>query len=221
MTRHAAPRAVLFDWDNTLVDSWQIIHEALHETFVAFERTPWTIEETKAWVRHSMREAFPKLFGSHAEAAGERFYAAYRRVHLARIRPMAEAREALQELAGQGLYLAVLSSKHGDLLRAEAEHLGLAGYFGRLVGATDTPADKPSPVALSHALEPSGIPAGTGVWYVGDTGIDVVCARRSNCVAVIVGPTPALDGDQPHEPDLHFSTLGELRGFLSRFRHTI
>ncbi len=221
MTLDASPRAVLFDWDNTLVDSWQIIHQALHETFIAFDRTPWTIDETKAWVRHSMREAFPRLFGSRAEAAGERFYEAYRRVHLDRIRPMAATRETLEGLVGQGLYLAVLSSKNGDLLRAEASHLGLGGYFSRLVGATDTSADKPSPVALRHALEPSGIAAGAEVWYVGDSGIDVVCARRSGCVAVLVGPAPALDGDDVLEPDLHFSSLGELRGFLSRFRRTI
>lgn len=221
MTVRSAPRAVLFDWDNTLVDSWQIIHEALHETFVAFERTPWTIEETKAWVRRSMREAFPRLFGSRADAAGERFYEAYRRIHLARIRPMADARETLEDMAGQGLYLAVLSSKHGDLLRAEADHLGLGRYFGRLVGATDTPLDKPAPIALDHALAPSGIRAGAAVWYVGDTGIDVVCARRSRCVAVIVGQTPALDGEERHEPDLHFSSLADLRGFLNAFRRTI
>jgi phosphoglycolate phosphatase len=27
------PRAILFDWDNTLVDSWAVIHEALVVTF--------------------------------------------------------------------------------------------------------------------------------------------------------------------------------------------
>ncbi len=221
MTAPSAPRAVVFDWDNTLVDSWHIIHEALHETFVAFDRTPWTIDETKAWVRHSMREAFPRLFGAHAEAAVERFSGAYRRVHLARIRPMVGATEVLDDLVGEGVYLAVLSSKNGDVLRAEANHLGLARYFSRLVGATDTAVDKPSPVALNHALEPSGVPAGAEVWYVGDTGIDVVCARRSDCIAVIVGPTPALDGDEPHEPDFHFSSLEDLRGFLSGFRRTI
>ncbi|MSO69651.1 MAG: HAD family hydrolase [Alphaproteobacteria bacterium] len=221
MSDLTAPRAVLFDWDNTLVDSWQVIHEALHETFVAFDRKPWTIDQTKSWVRHSMREAFPRLFGDRAEAASERFYEAYRRIHLARVQPLANAKDVLDDLVAQGLYLAVLSSKNGDLLRAEAKHLGLADYFARLVGATDTPSDKPSPVAFNHALEPSGVPAGAAVWYVGDTGLDVICARRANCVAVLVGPSPALDGDEPQEPDLNFSSLAEMRGFLTRFRRTI
>ncbi|HLJ20402.1 MAG TPA: HAD hydrolase-like protein, partial [Stellaceae bacterium] len=57
------PRAILFDWDNTLVDSWPVIHEALVVTFEGMGHVPWTLEETKQRVRHSLRDAFPRLFG--------------------------------------------------------------------------------------------------------------------------------------------------------------
>ena len=30
-----APKAILFDWDNTLVDSWTVIHHAMTATFEA------------------------------------------------------------------------------------------------------------------------------------------------------------------------------------------
>ena len=33
----APPRAILFDWDNTLVDSWATIHEALNFVMAAME----------------------------------------------------------------------------------------------------------------------------------------------------------------------------------------
>ena len=46
-----APRAILFDWDNTLVDSWGTIHEALVRTFTADGPAAWTLAETKARVR--------------------------------------------------------------------------------------------------------------------------------------------------------------------------
>jgi phosphoglycolate phosphatase len=215
------PSAVVFDWDNTLVDSWQIIHAALHDTFLAFALTPWTLDETKAWVRRSMREAFPTLFGPNAEAATQRFYAAYQAMHLERVRLMGEARETLDALSAAGIYLAVLSSKNGDLLRREAQHLGVATFFARLVGATDTPEDKPSPLALRHALAPGGFEPGEQVWYVGDTGIDVLCARRAGCVAVVIGEGPALDGDEAHEPDLQFSGLKALKEFVAAVAHTI
>jgi hypothetical protein len=32
---------------------------------------------------------------------------------------------------------------------------------------------------------------------------------------------PALDGDEAHAPDLHFSSLAELMGFVTGFAHTI
>ena len=62
------PAAVLLDWDNTLVDSWPVIHEALCETFLALERQPWTLEETKQRVHHSLRDSFPDLFGTIGSA---------------------------------------------------------------------------------------------------------------------------------------------------------
>ena len=34
------PRAILFDWDNTLVDTWPTIVECYHDTFTALGQTP-------------------------------------------------------------------------------------------------------------------------------------------------------------------------------------
>ncbi len=40
------PRAIMFDWDNTLVDSWGTIHEALNFLMRAMDKPEWSIEET-------------------------------------------------------------------------------------------------------------------------------------------------------------------------------
>ena len=55
------PKAVLFDWDGTLVNSWPIIHESMNQTLKAMGHAEWTIEETNERVRRSLREAFPPL----------------------------------------------------------------------------------------------------------------------------------------------------------------
>ena len=56
MTVHIQkPRALIFDWDNTLVDTWPTIHEALRQTFNAMDLEPWTLAETRQRVRKSMR----------------------------------------------------------------------------------------------------------------------------------------------------------------------
>ena len=68
------PRAVLFDWDNTLVDSWATIADALNTTLQTFGHAPWTMAEVKTRVRKSMRDSFPKLFGARAAEAGRGFF---------------------------------------------------------------------------------------------------------------------------------------------------
>ena len=88
------------------------------------------------------------------------------------------------------------------------------GYFGRIVGANDGTADKPAPDAVILALDGTGISPGPDVWYVGDTGIDVTCARNAGCTAVIVSADPPRDGNCPRVPDHQFSDHAGLHGFL-------
>jgi len=76
------PRAVLFDWDNTLVDSWVMIHHAMTATFNALGQRPWTLEECRRNVRQSARDSFPKLFGDRADEATAVFYRTYEADHL-------------------------------------------------------------------------------------------------------------------------------------------
>ena len=215
------PRAVLFDWDNTLVESWGIIHESLRLTFLDLGREPWTFEQTKAWVRRSMRDSFPDLFGADAARSEHLFYKHYREHHLHRLTPLAGAVETLEALHGAGLPLGVVSSKQGALVREEAAQLGWGGYFGRIVGANDGPEDKPAPEAVTLALDGTGISSGPDVWYVGDTGIDVTCARNAGCTAVIVSADPPRDGECPRVPDHQFANHAGLHGFLREHGITI
>jgi phosphoglycolate phosphatase len=98
----------------------------------------------------------------------------------------------VRNLAGQGIYLGVVSNKTGDLLRREVARLGWSDLFGSLIGAGDAPLDKPSCDPVHLALAPSGVPAGNEVWFVGDTAVNMECAGNSGCVAVFLGkPEPA------------------------------
>jgi phosphoglycolate phosphatase len=205
-----APRALIFDWDNTLVDSWSTIHEALTLTFTAMGHTPWTLEETKARVRHSLREAFPALFGERWDEARELYLDHFTAIHLERMAPIAGVPELLDEIKSAGLYAAVLSNKTGAILRREAEHLGWTGYFERLVGAGDASADKPDPAAMTLALEGS-LHRGEEVWYVGDTALDMECAARAGCVGVLLGSVDAQDqGFVRYPPQRRFSSIAAL-----------
>jgi phosphoglycolate phosphatase len=208
------PRALVFDWDNTLVDSWATIHEALVLTFTAMGHRPWTLDETKARVRHSLRDAFPALFGERWDEARKLYLDHFTAIHLERLSPIAGAVEFLTAAKSRGLYVAVLSNKTGRILRREAQHLGWSGYFAHLVGAGDASADKPDPAAMRLALD--GSPGdGATVWYIGDTALDMECASRAGCVGVLMGAVdPADQGFAKFPPARQFASFTELARHL-------
>lgn len=198
------PKAVIFDWDNTLVETWPAIHAALVRTFERYGLEPWTFEETKQRVRKSMRESFPPLFGDRWEEAGAFFKEAFTAIHLDFLKPAAGAEAMLADLKGQGIYLGVVSNKNGDVLRQEAAHLGWDGYFGCIIGAFDAPRDKPAADPVHLALAGSDIACGPDVWFAGDTDIDLECAVTSGCIPVLVRAEMPRDSEFDEYPPAHY-----------------
>jgi phosphoglycolate phosphatase len=202
------PRAIIFDWDNTLVDSWATIHDALNFLMEAMGRPLWTLEETRERVRLSLRESFPRLFAERWREAQQIYLDRFRAIHLERLTPLPGGEAMLRALADDGLYLAVVSNKTGAVLRLEAAHLGWTPLFGAIVGAGDADADKPHPAPVALALEPGGITPGGEVWFVGDTEVDMECAIASGCVPVLLGAGAA--GFTRHRPRLSFADAASL-----------
>lgn len=210
MAGPARPRALLFDWDNTLVDTWETIHDALVATFTAMGHQPWTMQETKLRVARSLRDAFPAIFGARWEQAQRLYLDTFIATHLERLRALAGAAELIAELASAGFYLGVVSNKTGPILRREADHLGWSRHFRRLVGAGDAALDKPHAAPVLLALDGSAIACGE-TWYVGDTALDMECARNAGCRAVLLGAR-ALEEESfaRFRPDLHLPDCAAL-----------
>ena len=200
------PKAVLFDWDGTLVNSWPIIHESMNLTLQALGKATWTIEETTQRVRKSLREAFPPLFGERWQEAREIFYKSYRSVHLEKIEKISGSEELIIELKRQGCQLGVVSNKSGEHLRAESTKLGWNRFFvDHLIGATDASRDKPAIEPVYLALKGTGISPNEDVWFVGDTWVDIACGRASGCITILLGDKYPLDEEfRDHPPHEHF-----------------
>ena len=211
-------RAVLLDWDNTLVDTWPVIHDAMNTTLRAMGEAEWQYDETKTRVRRALREAFPDIFGARWETARDIYYDRFQAIHLEKLKILPGADELLVALAEKEFYLGVVSNKTGKYLRRETAHLGWDRYFGRVVGAADAARDKPAPDAVALALEGSGIEAQDGVWLVGDTTIDMECAHNAACVPVLLRdspPEPLEFGD--FGPEMHFTDCAALTALVKKF----
>jgi phosphoglycolate phosphatase len=195
------PKAVIFDWDNTLVDTWPIIHAAMSETFIEMGQKPWTIEQTKARVKKSMRDAFPELFGPEWEKAAEMYQAHYRARHLLELKSLPLSVDVLKAVKAKGLYSVVVSNKKGPNLRKEIEHFGWAPLFDKIVGADDAKFDKPHVAPVEMAFEKSGITPGKDVWFIGDSDVDLECALNVGCTAILYGEEAK---DHPDYSATHF-----------------
>jgi len=209
-----APRAILFDWDNTLVDGWAAIEAGLNAAFREFGLPQWNRAQVLANVRRALRESFPELFGTEWERARDIFCAEVRACHLQVLHPMPGAAAALE--AGAALLpMGVVSNKQGPLLRAEAAHLGWDRHFGPLIGAGDAAADKPNPAPILMALESLGLSPAPDIWYVGDTALDMQAARAAGVRAVLMGDASHDGGIAGVGADQIFTNCHELAVALS------
>ncbi len=178
------PRALLFDWDGTLVDNWDAIIAGINEALTAFGKPAWSRGEAMDRISASQRDSFPVLFGDDWQAARDIFYAGFERSHLDMLKVL-DGAEALLDSIGP-ISTGLVSNKSGRHLRKEAVHLGWSPRFHAMVGATDAERDKPDPAPVHLALHGTGIAAGPDVWFIGDSGTDLLTARAAGCTAVIV-----------------------------------
>ena len=216
------PKAILFDWDNTLVDTWPVIHDAMNVTLKYMGCDVWEITETQKRVRRALRETFPEMFGTRWKEARDVFYERFHKIHLERLKIMDGAQNLIQLLANSPIYIGVVSNKNGENLRREAEYLGWLNYFDVMVGAADASKDKPALEPVLMALKNSGFAPGKEVWFIGDTEVDVQCANNSGCTSILIAKgKDELVKDPNLTPDIKIPNLDSLRGLVLKNGNSI
>ncbi len=181
------PRAILFDWDNTLVDSERACFEAINRVFEAFQFPLVSEEEFDTQPALSVRVYFEKIFQPHQKQEAEDLFEKH--ITSLPFTPFSYAAPLLDWIHGQGLPMAVVSNKSGELLRKDIEALNWGHYFYGAVGSYDTAEDKPSPTPLLHALSLGTISPTRDVWFVGDSVVDMMCAHQAGCFPVALRGT--------------------------------
>ncbi len=221
------PKAILFDWDNTLVDSWPVIHAALHKTFEAMGHEPWSFDDVKngrGGIHHSLRDSFPRIFGDEWEEAKQHYFSYFLADHLEKIEMIPNAEDVIKTISDANIYMAVVSNKTGKYLREEVEHLGLSSYFTKIIGANDADRDKPHPDPVYMALEGSGIFVDDSniddIWLVGDSMTDIETAINVKCKPVLFGDA-VMDKNTLHKESgadiLRYTSHTELHKIIKNF----
>lgn len=204
-------RAVLFDWDGTLLDSAEASFRCYVKLFacfgIPFDRDTFRRTYSPDWQRTYAALGLPRERWAEADA---RWLALYR---LERSDLVPGARESLRRLSALGLACGLVTSGDGSRVRGEIGSFGLEAHFGVLICAEDAPSRKPHPAPLLIALEGLGVRAGRAA-YIGDSPEDVEMARAAGVLSVAIpGGFPNGEALAASCPDL---TATDLRSAMDR-----
>ncbi len=182
-------KAIFFDWDNTLVDTWPILLKASNAVLEHFGRPQATLAEVKVQARLSTREGFPKQFGENWHEAQTIFYQAVHK-HRNDLKLYDGVWQQLQLLKTTGYRVAIISNKKSTLLSEEIKQFNISSDL--VLGSGDCAYDKPYPemglIALQHLrLQPQD------AVYIGDSVTDWTFAYNLNMHAIAIG-NDAYDG---------------------------
>ncbi len=190
------PRALIFDLDGTLADSFAGIASALDRTL----REAGLPERGLAWVhRHVgrgsdalIRDAVGPQAADRADAVAARYLVLYRDSFLAETPPLPGACEVLAHVSSRaGGRVAVVSNKSARLCRSWMEHWGLAALVADVVGPETYGALKPAPAAVLPVLEALDTRPEDAL-LVGDMTVDAETGRGSGIPCVTI-EGPAAD----------------------------
>lgn len=209
-------KAVLFDWDGTLVDSRQTVVEAYRRAsreVVGFDFPATPAEEESVLTGHS-RVSLAEI-APDAEAL-ERLLAALVASYLQATPALAfpGAAELLDALRAGGVAIGIVTSKIRGSFEHDAEGLGLGGRIDAAVSGDDGYAPKPDPAPVLACLSALGADPADAV-FVGDGPDDITAGRAAGLRTVA-----ALHGFAPQTvlgaaPDRTIASLDELRAVLA------
>jgi phosphoglycolate phosphatase-like HAD superfamily hydrolase len=179
-SRPASLRAVLFDLDGVLVDSYEVWYALVNAAADRFG------------MPRVSRETYAAIFGQGLEADAEHLYpgrtvaeirAAYdeampAHAHLFRVGP--ETLPVLEDLGRRGLRRAVVTNTQDTLARVVLGRTGIAARVEAWAAAGGDLREKPAPDLLLDALRRIDVPPSAAV-LVGDSRFDALAAEAAGC----------------------------------------
>jgi pyrophosphatase PpaX len=182
---------VLFDLDDTLLDSLKARVRAMEQVFLEVGITGLEADKFLISLNGSpFKEALKEL--ERAKNIKDDLFIKYRRAYWFRTQDTLQlypgVRDMLDELKAAGCKLGIVTSKMHDTkfegcrigCAGELEKLGIEGMFAAVIGLEDVTHPKPHPQCIHLALDKIGAKAGNTL-VVGDTTADIEASKAAGC----------------------------------------
>ena len=213
MLTHKPLRAVLFDWDGTLLNSFQADANAYKQMFralgVSWDSTRLSQHYSPDWHNVYRAARLPRERWAEADRLWRRFYRSER--------PQLQigARRVVQMLA-ERFRLGLVSSGSSLRVRTQIRAFGLEPFFAVSVFGDQVPHRKPHPLQLELAIRRLGFEPGSCV-YIGDAPEDVQMARRAGVAVVgILEHSPVAERLRASRPNALVKTVCALPELFCR-----
>jgi HAD superfamily hydrolase (TIGR01509 family) len=198
---------VLFDWDGTLLDSYEADSSAYLAMFKEMG-IPWGLDElaqhySPNWYRLYRAAKLPRARWDAADRAWRKQYAN----HSPKL--IAGARRVLGYV-GRRHRMGLVTSGDRDRVVRQLRAFRLTRSFDARVCSGDTEQRKPHPAPLQLALKQMGLRPSACI-YVGDSPEDLQMARRAGVRAIaVLGGFPTEKSLRAAQPDLLLASIREL-----------
>ena len=180
-------RAILYDLDGTLADSFRPIRDSFNHMLKEFghERV-LSHDESLSLVGGGLEESVARLLSPQEVAKGTAvFRAHYESIFLETTHPMPGADHLLGEMARQGIAQGVVTNKLGTSARALIRHFGWEDSLSLCLGEHDGYELKPSPDMILAVAMQMGV-APRDLLFVGDSPFDREAGRRAGCPVILL-----------------------------------
>lgn len=174
-------KAVLFDFDMTLVDSSYAIHHCtnLLASHLGFEEV--SREKVLAAIGLTIEDSWRSFWGDFRQEWVDHYRSSYRDEEQARLKFFPNTLSTLEDLRSKGIKVGVVTNRR--FARRPVEYMGLSSMLDVVIGLEDVERAKPEPDPLLKGFGMLGISPTEGL-YVGDTDIDMITSAAAGSLGI-------------------------------------